>query len=260
MQNVKLCFAAESRAEEAWEHQKAAKAAGKRAKKQRLKANKQEQAQAALQLQLPPLGQVLHVCNQMPPSKDPVTCLLQPELIVLLLLPVHHHPPSTAVTTNRFPVRQTNGQAKNQAAASGLVPAGPPTLQQIAQFLTHALPGALALLQLSSESISSQTTAAPVPSLFHCPLTKVCVAQGFASVMCLGTTANTLASHSQQVYCLLSVSFNVLHPCFTLSSVMCNGTDACCLLSLPASACLGAHFALRLLHAGPSHPCRWAHL
>lgn len=137
-------------------------------------------------------------------------------------------PPFTSTVDTRthpFPVRQADGQAGDHTAASGPVPAVSLTLQQTAEVSTNALPGAMANLQLEIEPISSQTTAAPVPLLFDCPLTKVCVSQGFDLVMCSGQQPTPQASQSQQGCYLSSVCFNRLRPCFILSSATCAGLD-----------------------------------
>ena len=205
-------LAEESRAEEAREHQAAAKAAAKKAKKQRQKANKQEDAQAA------------SAAAAATPRPD--AARMQPDATQgssdMLASMSANSAAAAAGTSQSTSTAETGAhscpvrQADNQAAANGPVPAGSILPQQTAGDLTDALPGAMADLQLQSEPMPNQTRAAPAPSLFDCPLTKVCVTQAFVLVMCLGPWPTPQASQSQQACCL---------PCFAFSSVMCAGLD-----------------------------------
>lgn len=206
-------LAEESRAEEAREHQAAAKAAAKKAKKQRQKANKQEDAQAA------PAAAAA--------TPRPDAARMQPDATqgssdMLASMSANSAAAAAAGTSQSTSTAETGAhscpvrQADNQAAANGPVPAGSILPQQTAGDLTDALPGAMADLQLQSEPMPNQTRAAPAPSLFDCPLTKVCVTQAFVLVMCLGPWPTPQASQSQQACCL---------PCFAFSSVMCAGLD-----------------------------------
>ena len=205
-------LAEESRAEEAREHQAAAKAAAKKAKKQRQKANKQEDAQAA------PAAAAA--------TPRPDAARMQPDATQgssdMLASMSANSAAAAAGTSQSTSTAETGAhscpvrQADNQAAANGPVPAGSILPQQTAGDLTDALPGAMADLQLQSEPMPNQTRAAPAPSLFDCPLTKVCVTQAFVLVMCLGPWPTPQASQSQQACCL---------PCFAFSSVMCAGLD-----------------------------------